>query len=166
MATATEAKTVYFTVTGEYLTDIARDLLLSDEPGKAYRIIADHLIGEGGIEAALSVLKGTHDLAGDSRTGIFLTESEVTPKLRGFHKDIGFIYAGRHRRRGAWWRPVAVVTNFNKDDADYAGSRVSGGGLGGSGNLKLWGRARTEYYCNPGESVGEKMMKMSGSSDK
>lgn len=153
-------KMVHFTVTGEYLTRTARDILLSDEPGKAYRLIANSLIGDGGDEASVGVLRGTHDLDGDSSGGIGLVKAEDTEELRKFLKDIAYIYAGRHRRDGSWWRPVAWVTNFDKNDAEYAGERFSIVNWEDVGKESPYSRARTEYYCVPGETVGEEVIQI------
>lgn len=154
---------VHFTITGEFMTDIARDLLLEDEPGKAYRIIADHLIGESAAQAALCVLKGTHNLAGDSSsdTGIFVVKvDESDEDILSFHKSFQRLYAGRHRHNGAWRRPVARVVGFNKDDAAYASSRVAADLIEDLEGRARWNRARTQYYCGPGETVGDTSMKL------
>lgn len=148
----TTQRVAHFTVTGAAMTEIARDLLLSDEPGQAYRLIADNLIGEGAMEAALGVMKGTHDLAGDSTDGLKLVAAEDNEALRGFKENYRYIYAGRHRTRGGWRRPVAKVVAYGPRDAKWATDRVPQG-LEGSMAMAAWGKERARYHCCEDETV-------------
>ena len=144
--TGSNERTVHFVVTGEAMTELARNLLLSDEPGKAYRLIADMLIGEGAIEAALSVLAGTHDLAGDSNDGLELVEAEDNESLRQFKADFRYIYAGRHRSNLGWRRPTAFVQTFVPEDARKASGEAATG-------TRAWWKERALCYAEEGETV-------------
>ena len=122
---AEQVQTVHFTVTGQYLTDVARQLMLSDEPGKAYRIIANSLVGDDSTSGiALAILRGTHNLTGDSTNGIYMVEAEDDEELRSYHESVSYIYAGRHRYYGVWRRPLARVTTFGQTDANYASKNI------------------------------------------
>lgn len=144
--------TAHFVVTGEAITEMARDLLLSDEPGRAYRLMADCLIGDGSVEAALSVLAGTHDLAGDSNAGLELVEAHETPERKRFLSDFRYIYAGRFKSRRGWLRPVAWISTFGMADGDWACKQVDGA-IGSpidqseTGKLRRWWDLRARYYC-------------------
>ena len=145
-------KLAHFIISGEFMTETARNLLLSDEPGKAYRLIANGLRGDGAIQAALTVLQGTHDLAGDSDSGLELVEAEDNEALRAFKADYHFIYAGRHRSKLGWRRPVAKVVRFGPKDGKWAsGRRLQG--ANGSEALRLWAKERALYYCSADETA-------------
>lgn len=148
------AKTAFFVVTGEALTEIARDLLLSEEPGRAYRVLADGLRGEGAIEAALKVLAGTHELAGDSAVGLELVEARDSEELRSFRKTFRYIYAGRYRDGRCWRRPVAWVAGYGPEDGQWATQQLGDcpSDLSESrAGLQRWWMTRARYYCRPGE---------------
>ena len=134
------------------MTEIARDLLLSDEPGKAYRLIANNLIGDYAIEAALAIMMGTHNLIGDSSTGLELVEAEDTEELRRFKHDYNYIYAGRFRSGRGWWRPVAKVVKYGPRDAQWASDQTAQG-IKNSAQMRAWGKKRAEYYTSSDERV-------------
>lgn len=142
----------HFVVTGEAMTEMARDLMLSEEPGKAYRLLSDCLIGPHAAEAALKVLQGTHDLDGDSSMGLELVEAADTSELAAFKKSMQFIYAGRYRSRRGWLRPAAKVMQFGPEDARWATNRVPRG-TRGSAAMKRWSKERAAYYCSSDEIV-------------
>lgn len=144
--------THHFTITGEAMTEIARDLLLSDEPGKAYRLLADHLIGEGANMAAVGVLTGTHALEGDNHSGIDLVESSAVERER-FEKCIAEIYAGRVRVFGKWMRPAAVVRTFSVEDAKWASKKARTVNGKASKFILDWKLHRASYYRKDSEHI-------------
>lgn len=146
---ATTTQIVHFSITGEAVTDIARDALLSERPGSAYRIIAEGLHGVGSHDLAVMVLRGTHDIVGERE--LKAVPAKDTPRLRKYLKDAAFIYAGRYRDSRGWRRPRAIVVGFNAKDARYASDKepIS---IEGIPNDK-WLRRRSEYYCSEGERV-------------
>lgn len=116
MATATKAKkskkevrTTHFTLRGEDFTRIVRDFLLSDNPGAAYRLITENLKGQGNIEKiAEQVLDGEKRFTGNETDGLGVA-AERDAVRKAFAKGIHYIYAGRIRLDGKWYRPVAEV---------------------------------------------------------
>jgi phosphohistidine swiveling domain-containing protein len=149
-------RTACFVVTGEMFTETARDLLLAEEPGQAYRLLADGLNGEGATDAALKILQGTHDLVGDSSVGLELVEAEDTEALRNFQKSFRYIYAGRLRHGRVWRRPVAWITHLGQKDGEWASGRVEneiGDSMSGTGAKALmrFSRERANYYCGTDE---------------
>jgi hypothetical protein len=140
-----------FTVTGEALTQIARDLMLSDEPGKAYRLLADCLIGTGADEVARRVLTGEINLIGDSVNGIDV-ETADPEDVREYVDMMRYIYAGRVKINGKWYRPRGVVLSYGPDDARAAirGARDSDDPISTMASL---GRRRAQYYAGAGGLV-------------
>lgn len=99
-----EHGTMHFTVTGEFFTEHARDIMLSDYPSDAYQFVTRNLIGEEGDRAAKGILEGTHKLVGSNV--LSLEEDDASD----YQRDVRDLYAGRCRIEGRWWRPVAEVT--------------------------------------------------------
>lgn len=137
---------VHFIVTGHALTEAARNVLLSDEPGKAYRLLADSLLGANAGEAALQVLAGTHDLVGDSQVGIELVEADDCEEIRQFKQDVRYVYAGRWRHRGVWRRPVAVALVGHAVDGQWASKRAPVGS-------PEWHKYRALYWAKESETA-------------
>jgi hypothetical protein len=145
-ATSTQA---HFTVTGEAITKIARDLMVSDEPGKAYRLLADCLIGAGAEDVSRRVLTGEINLIGDSVNGIDVETADP----EGVREYVELMrYAGRVKIKGKWYRPRGVVLSYGADDARAAirGARATDDPISTMNSL---GRRRAEYYAGRGERV-------------
>ncbi len=145
---AAKAK-AFFTITGEYLTKVARDLMLEDEPGKAYRLIAETLIGEGAAEVARKVLIGEINLIGDSTVGIGIEAAEGQLDADEYIKSMRWLYAGRVRLQGRWYRPRGVVTSYGPEDAREAVKLLNRDEL----SVPSFVRARAQFYANEGERV-------------
>ena len=109
------AKIAHFSVDGEGLTDVARNIMLSETPGKAWKLLAQNLIGDRADEVARRLLDGKMKLV-----GIDNLEAVEDDDAAGYIKDLKYIYAGRVRIDRAWWRPVAEVVRFGRDDAKFA----------------------------------------------
>jgi hypothetical protein len=99
-----ETRTVSFSVEGAFITEKAREMLLSEMPGKAWRLITMGLIGEGGAKAAQGILDGTHRLDGVDYLTL-VEEDPDDPEVQRYLKDLRYIYAGRIRINGCWYRP-------------------------------------------------------------
>lgn len=150
-----ERGVAHFTLTGEFLTEIARDLMRSDEPGKAYRLIANDLVGGGPGEAdavAKRVLAGEAKLVGDSNTGIAVEDDDA----QGYKRDVRYIYAGRFRTDKGWYRPRAEVLGGGYDDGTYASRQMRGvpSTLDGRA-MDQFAQYRVEYYAGKRERVME-----------
>lgn len=99
-------KVAHFVLHGSDFTRLARDFLLSEEPAKAWRMVAKGLEGPDAHEAALGILQGNKRLTGDSTDGLDLVDED--PETRtGFRETVAYIYAGRIKLDGRWYRPVA-----------------------------------------------------------
>lgn len=135
-----------FTITGEVVTKAARDLMLSDDPGRAWRLITDCLIGYNVESIAPRILAGEVNLAGDSKVGVRLEDADPD-EAADYAAQLRYIYAGRVRLGGRWYRPRGIVVAFGPDDAKAAGPS------GGRASLVAWSRRRAEFYAGPGERV-------------
>src|SRR5690606_31926447 len=97
------AEELHFSIGGEALTRLARERLLAANPGSAWRIITS-LHGNGVAEAGLAVLRGDKKFIGVNI--VELVDEDPAEAKR--HKDrVAWLYAGRIRHRGRWYRPVA-----------------------------------------------------------
>lgn len=147
--TATE-HIAFFSIAGKDLTRIVREVMLSDAPAKAWRILTTGLRGEGIEKVAQDVLSGKKRLTGDSSKGIGVaTES---PKVRtAYEKQLQFIYAGRLKLADGWVRPVARVTNCGPDDMKNSHNkpvyRLNDRGLKSGFVNREW------HYCGPKEVI-------------
>jgi phosphohistidine swiveling domain-containing protein len=140
----------HFVVEGEFIVRTARDALLSERPSLAWKIIAEGLVGDGVEAAAIAVLKGDKTLAGDSSVGISL-EDENPAARDDFQKELRYVYAGRCRWWGKWYRPVAKVTSWGREDARWALKH----GLERISQYRCGDKKpeRSVYYCNEEERV-------------
>jgi hypothetical protein len=94
-----------FSVSGDFLTQTARDLVLSEEYDRAMNFLSQSLSGIS-LEQVTEVLSGASRLTGVNDIGL-----EEDPDAAGYQKQLAYIYAGRQRiRHGGsytWWKPVA-----------------------------------------------------------
>jgi phosphohistidine swiveling domain-containing protein len=117
--------------------------MLSDAPAKAWRVIANGLVGDGVDSVARQVLDGSARLTGDSATGIGVAEDNAAEYI----EQLRYLYSGRVQIYGSWMRPVARVVRWGPEDMKFAErARVAGG------RVVLVGRSRA--YCKPGEVLG------------
>lgn len=138
----------HFIITGESVTRAARDLMLSDDPGKAWRLIADHLIGEGVEQVTRRLLAGEINLVGDSSSGIGIEDADPND-VSDYIESVRYIYAGRVRLQGQWYRPYGVVVALGPDDARHAGSDAgSAPSALNSRAYHAWSRRRAEFYAS------------------
>lgn len=149
-------RTCHFKLTGKAFTKIVRDFVLDDEPDKAWRIITEGLLSEDTDEAramvkevALGVLSGVMTLTGDETKGIGYKKTKPDKK---YLDRVRYLYAGRWRHKGKWYRPVGVVTVWTPDSGRYAVRKCGHGpGWKGSPATEAWAAARLEFYCEKGE---------------
>lgn len=143
--------TASFWMMGRDLVDRARDMLLEDRPGNAYRLLANGLVGDGAVEAAIAILLGEKNLSGDTRTGIALVPQRKTKSTVVYLAAVRRLYAGRYRTSSGWMRPVSYLLGLGPVDADFAGP-VRIGEIG----KETWMRERARFYLGPrGELAGD-----------
>lgn len=151
MMTRQEAR---FRLDGTDFTRLVRDLFLSDSPSRAWRVVVSGLRGgTGQVEAvAGKILDGEVKLTGNETIGL-------TPKkdrAKAYRKQVAYVYAGRIRLDGVWFRPRAEVTDFGPDDAEYACRQERGTvplGPASREQKNRWWRERVAFYAKDGERV-------------
>ena len=143
------ARIAHFVIEGEGLTRIARDILLSDRPDAAFCLLATQLRGEGAADAAMAVLDGKKCYGGDSDRGIALVDDAGAADYRD---QLRYVYAGRTRIDGRWFRPRARVSVMGREDAVYAMWKTGRGVPVGNRDAQWeFGRLRAEHYAVRGE---------------
>jgi len=138
----------HFSITGEAFTEHARNMLLSELPAKAYRMLANGLLGGppgAAAQTAFEVLDGKKKLIGtsDSADGLEVVDDVDS---EGYLKTLHYIYAGRILIDRKWYRPYAHVVGFNERDATYASQKL---GLTPSKldhRFERWAMLRVEFY--------------------
>lgn len=112
--------TAHFRISGADFTRMARERLLEDAPGHAWRIASSLLNDsdedrqDGVADAALGILNGTKKLIGDE-TGMQIVKEPLATTKRHMAR-VREIYAGRIRVDGRWYRPVAYVSDMGPRD--------------------------------------------------
>jgi len=144
----------HFQMSGADFTRIARERLLEDAPGHAWRIASclgndDGPDREAGVaEIALGILNGTKKLVGNERGMKVVKEhAKVTEK---YLKDVHFIYAGRIRIYDRWYHPVAYVSDMGPRDMRNDHHKPIF--RQGSGIMKGYAN-RAWHYCGKDEIV-------------
>ena len=139
---------VHISLEGPNFVLVARELLLDGNPSKAWRLLAEGLIGEGSDTAARQILMGTHTLSGNNRDGL---ELEEDPNSAEYVQKMTSLYAGRVQIRDVWYRPHAIVAGyhipdggFEKFDQERSSKRVP---------VSDHNALRTAYYARDGEIV-------------
>jgi phosphohistidine swiveling domain-containing protein len=112
-------QSVHFSVDGEDLTRIARDMMLSDLPTNAWRVLSKGLIGPT-QKIVESVLDGHQKFVGNEIDGI----KNVPDNAASYQKALRYIYAGRVKIGFAWYRPRAEVKMYGPEDARYVTEKV------------------------------------------
>ena len=147
----TTTEIVHFTITGGALTRHVRDLMLSDEPSKAWRTIVDGLHGNGIEAIAPRVLDGLAEFTGNSSQGIAVSDRTDNK----YREQLHYIYGGRLRHRGQWYRPVAYITHFGTEDATHATRSLGFAPNKLSLGFSAWADQRASYYMDNTELAFE-----------
>jgi phosphohistidine swiveling domain-containing protein len=143
---------MHFRIDGDDFTRIARDFFLEERPDAAWRFITEGLMGGEPGQAeyyAKLILNGKTKLVGNETVGL----EPVDDDAADFQKQARYIYAGRIRKEGRWWRPRAKVTNFGPEDwpkGAVAGDRAT---TAGKAQLHEIGRQRVAHYGLKDERV-------------
>lgn len=152
-STVGTVRRAHFRIDGEDLTQLARDLFLEDQPNRAWRLIAQGLMGGDSLDAvARQVLDGDLKLVGNETDGIDAVPDTDSAEYK---QRVRWLYAGRMRVCGTWYRPRAIVTQYGPGDAEWAFKHV--GGLRDPGNElrinSVWVAGRTLAYGHTGDIV-------------
>ena len=152
-----ETGVAHFRIAGEDLTRIAREVLLSDQPNKAWRLLSAGLCSENKGEseyAARHILDGAMKLTGDE-AGM---DIEPDNDSSAYREQVKYIYAGRVRIGPSWMRPRAKIDGLNELDASFAMGTMEGSifhtpGTPGEARAvtREFARRRGQFYAREGE---------------
>lgn len=156
-------RTAHFVVQGSCLVDTGRDLILSDQPERAMRLLVESIPELPG-KTARQILDGDKTLAGDSDAGIYVVD-EAPAARDAFIESCRFIYAGRVQVGVNWFRPRAVVADRGEEDALWAlgalglTSIPSAYSRRTDAHLRLEGELLREGRMLPGEDLGPAILR-------
>ncbi len=97
--------TATFSLHGDYMTSLVRDLYVEGSWRKAIRILARGIEGLS-TDQAIAILRGQHKLVGDSRSGSLAMDDDVgEDRVRDYEAVLG----AQFEADGCWWEPYAMV---------------------------------------------------------
>jgi len=129
---------VHFTITGEYMTFIARDMVISGMWWQAMTTLKEGLIGIS-MEQCIALLDGSQKLIGDSNKGMDMAPDSIDdPDTAKYLATMAFQYAHRLRIGSMLYEPYAVVTGYGQCD------------VGGPPRWLSQGRVRRPYRGQDG----------------
>ena len=138
----------HFSISGDDLAALVRDLMLSDEPERAYRLLTTSLTGgpPGLVEHwSPKILDGHARLSGNASSMECIEEEDAD-----YQAQLKSVYAGRFQVAKRWYRPRAKVIDLGPEDVpSMPGIPLSLPEY--AANLRAWSRARVEHYGRPGE---------------
>ncbi|UTC29742.1 hypothetical protein BAJUN_01120 [Bajunvirus bajun] len=109
---AAQAKTVCFTVTGEFLTDFARTRVIEGRWDHGLRTLVEGLHGMT-TDQAIAILKGDQKLIGDSNVGVDMVPDDDAEHKAAFDRLFAGVYLDSD---GRVLRPYAVVSTWGPED--------------------------------------------------
>jgi phosphohistidine swiveling domain-containing protein len=139
-----EMTSLRFTISGEFLTEHFRGLVLEENWTGAIKGLMDSLIGVT-YDQVISILSGENRLIGDTARDedIQMVKDTCFASTKKYLEDVEFLYGHLYKENKATWRPYAVVTNWGPHDVypDYKFHYDSG--------LKsIAVRRRSSHYMN------------------
>lgn len=102
---------VCFTITGEYITQQARNFVMEGDWQRAVDFLAKSFF-DFPSDLAFAVCKGAKKLIGDSSMGIDIADDHDEE----FEKRIEWLYAGYYVTGGRFYQPYATVDNYGEND--------------------------------------------------
>lgn len=138
---------VSFSITGAFLTEHARGLVLSKEPREAKDFLIESL--EGMTEdLATKILKGEAMLDGVTNEdgGIFMTAQVDNEELQYYLETFKFQNAGILRHNDKYYRPKIHVTSYDINDFQHA-RKILGNDIQRSHETA---KARASFYAYDG----------------
>ena len=148
--TRTTRRVAAFSISGEFLTSMAREHVTNGEPQRALHFLLDSLDGMTS-DQAVSLLQGKTRLTGNSASGDLELSDEdpESPDVREYIERLDRQWRGIFRYNNKLYRPYAEVTVWNRDDWHFS-LQVSAGQFGHVhtvGNQKDWKLIRSAFYA-------------------
>lgn len=124
-ATELQSRTVSWSITGQYIAEMARGLVLSGQWREALNMLVEDC-GEMTHEVALSILRGDKTLIGDSASGISLGDVDPNDQsVSAYLGNFNYMFAGLWKHSGKVYKPYARVHSFDTADLYWAGERYA-----------------------------------------
>lgn len=120
---ATESTMVSFGITGEFITEQAKDFMLEHRPSYALSFLVETCVGMT-FDQAISILKGDYELIGDSREDS-IEMVEVEERDEEYQKGLDFSYRSLFVPQGGdvAYRPYGYVIHYSSRDMDKSPNR-------------------------------------------
>lgn len=145
MSTKTKIQSVCFTITGEFMTDHARSLVVENEWENAVRFLNKSLVGID-FNTIVAVLSGTTEFTGDSNVGIGLTKKADVKYMQRLDEMYGhYVRIGQK-----WFVPYSYVTSYGFHDISYYKDNFSTVNFDQRRNLNAdqeVSDSRARFYC-------------------
>lgn len=106
------SNTVHFSITGEFVTQMARTWVMEGDYKRALKMLTGDLPGFT-YEMAVDLLTGRSKLVGVD--DLYLEEDDPS-KCEEYLKQVGYLYDGRWSYRGTTYVPRSKVTNYGPHD--------------------------------------------------
>lgn len=151
MSTVLQEGVAHFSVEGEFVTGIVRDLVRDGRWRSGFTLLTDCIAGGMTAEQVQQILQGTHMLTGVNE--LEFVEDTRTEAV-AYRKHLAWQFAGVLRiAPGDYFQPYAVATSFSWDDLPKGdiGERLRARYGGGADYLREYGIARARYYATDPE---------------
>jgi hypothetical protein len=128
---------VHFSITGEFITEHARDKVQEGDWAGAIRFLKTSVIGFT-YDHAISVLSGEMCLTGENNLQL---EKDTSPKDE-YLRQLDYLYGSYVKLDGHWYKPYACVTNYGfKDICEFDRDTPFINGQ------EVRGDCRARHYC-------------------
>lgn len=104
------AEKIGFKISGQHITDVARDLVCDGDWESAFRMLTEDVVGLG-LENVYAILRGQKKLVGYN--DVELVDDEPTSQ---YLEQLNFLYGSIVRRGSEYWKPYAVVLGYSAAD--------------------------------------------------
>jgi hypothetical protein len=117
---SSKAQTVCFSITGEFITEQAKDFMMESDWCRAINFLKETLIGIT-LEQCIMILKGDAKIIGDSRNDD-IGMVEVEERDEEYDEQLDFAYHNVYAPQGSTsiYRPYGYVGSNSVKDMDYS----------------------------------------------
>jgi len=110
-------RTLNFTITGQFLTDMAREYVLDGDSQGAINFLREVLSGID-LDTVVEILIGNEKLVGNSDDGVYL-EYEESDTKDAYVEQLNQTFAGILKVGRKFYQPYAIVKSFGEKDIQY-----------------------------------------------
>lgn len=114
MAKAEAVQQVHFSISGRFISEHAREIMLEGEWQDGLAIL--EYVENLNYDDRIAILKGEKILVGWDKHGKNTLRLVPERRHKSISKKINYLYAGTVRSRPGYWRPYAFVSNYGPED--------------------------------------------------